>query len=435
MTAPARTLAFSPSDLSAYLACPHLAALSLEVKLGKLVEPTRDYASGDLIRRKGEQHEALYLESLRDAGRSVVEIDFRSDFDWHRAAADTERAIRDGADVVYQAVFVDGDWRGFADFVERQEDGSYEVVDTKLARHAKPSHIFQLCFYSSALGRIQGREPQRMHLVLGDGRRETLLVSEYDAYYRRIRDEFRAGAEAGFPGTKPIPCAHCALCAWQEACEKQWDDEDSLFLVAGITRKQVERIEAAGVTTLAALSGRVEPVDKVAEEQLAKLREQAELQHYSRTNDGKLAHRLLATDEKHGFGLLPPPDDADVYFDIEGDPFYSSDGSLEYLFGVTYREDGERRFRAFWARNELEEKTAFEELVAWIVARRTLHPGLHVYHYANYERAALQRLMQKHGACEDEVDDLLRKHVLVDLYQVVRQALRLSLPSYSLKKV
>ena len=60
---------------------------------------------------------------------------------------------------------------------------------------------------------------------------------------------------------------------------------------------------------------------------------------------------------------------------------------------------------------------------------------MHVYHYANYERAALQRLMQKHGTREDEVDDLLRGQVLVDLYQVVRQALRLSLPSYSIKKV
>src|SRR5206468_2097677 len=71
----------------------------------------------------------------------------------------------------------------------------------------------------------------------------------------------------------------------------------------------------------------------------------------------------------------------------------------------------------------------------FLLAHRREHPDMHVYHYANYERAALQRLMQKHGTREDEVDELLRRRVLVDLFQVVRQALRISVPSYSLKKV
>jgi uncharacterized protein len=60
---------------------------------------------------------------------------------------------------------------------------------------------------------------------------------------------------------------------------------------------------------------------------------------------------------------------------------------------------------------------------------------MHVYHYASYERSALQRLMGEHGAREQELDDLLRGEVLVDLYRVVRQALRLSLESYSIKEV
>ena len=47
--------------------------------------------------------------------------------------------MRAGADVVYQAVLVDlSEWRGIADFLERQPDGFYEVADTKLARTAKP---------------------------------------------------------------------------------------------------------------------------------------------------------------------------------------------------------------------------------------------------------------------------------------------------------
>ena len=60
---------------------------------------------------------------------------------------------------------------------------------------------------------------------------------------------------------------------------------------------------------------------------------------------------------------------------------------------------------------------------------------MHIYHYAAYEKTALRRLMSRHGTREEEVDHLLRNEVLVDLYRVVRQGIRLSTDSYSLKKV
>jgi uncharacterized protein len=60
---------------------------------------------------------------------------------------------------------------------------------------------------------------------------------------------------------------------------------------------------------------------------------------------------------------------------------------------------------------------------------------MHVYHYASYEPTALKRLMGLHATREDEVDQLLRGNVLVDLYRVVEQGLRISRPSYSLKHV
>ena len=60
-------------------------------------------------------------------------------------------------------------------------------------------------------------------------------------------------------------------------------------------------------------------------------------------------------------------------------------------------------------------------------------PDLHVYHYAHYEPTALKRLMSEHATREEELDDLLRREVFVDLYQVVRQSLRISHASYSIK--
>ena len=43
--------------------------------------------------------------------------------------------------------------------------------------------------------------------------------------------------------------------------------------------------------------------------------------------------------------------------------------------------------------------------------------------------------MGEHATREEEIDDLLRGEVLVDLYRITRQALRASVPSYSIKEV
>lgn len=60
---------------------------------------------------------------------------------------------------------------------------------------------------------------------------------------------------------------------------------------------------------------------------------------------------------------------------------------------------------------------------------------MHVYHYGGYESGAIKRLMQRHATCVEEVDRLLRGEVLVDLLNVVRQGVRASVESYSLKQI
>src|SRR5688572_16989532 len=115
-------LIFSPSDLNAFLACPHLTTLQLAVARGEFKKPYRLNLHADLIRRKGEEHERRYLEDLRAKGKRIAEP---------ATAAKTEEAIRAAeADVIYQAQFEYEGWRGIADFLERLPDGSYEVVDT-----------------------------------------------------------------------------------------------------------------------------------------------------------------------------------------------------------------------------------------------------------------------------------------------------------------
>jgi predicted RecB family nuclease len=59
----------------------------------------------------------------------------------------------------------------------------------------------------------------------------------------------------------------------------------------------------------------------------------------------------------------------------------------------------------------------------------------YVYHYATYEETALKRLAMVHGTRETQLDDLLRRRKLVDLYKVVREGVRISEPRYSIKNL
>ncbi|HEX7353717.1 MAG TPA: TM0106 family RecB-like putative nuclease, partial [Mycobacteriales bacterium] len=162
-----------------------------------------------------------------------------------------------------------------------------------------------------------------------------------------------------------------------------------------------------------------------------RLQRQAYLQMAERRT-GTPQYELL--DPEPGLGLLrlPEPDPGDVYLDFEGDPWANGGEGREYLAGLWDRGG---RFTTWWAHDDDEEKALTRDLLVDLNRRLDAHPGMHVYHYAPYERSALARLTQRHGVAEAEFDRLLRGGVLVDLYAVVRQGLRISKESYSIKKM
>jgi uncharacterized protein len=420
-----RHISLSPSDLTVFLACEHAIAL----ELAGTARPEMGDPQVELIRRKGDEHERAYLEELRGEGRSIVEIPFDDGFE--AAAAATVEAIRGGNDVVYQGVFVDGRWRGIADFLLRQPDGTYEALDTKLARHAKPAYILQLCFYNEQLARVQGSEPKLIHVLLGNGELASFRPEEFGAYFRRVRSRLERFA-AHPPLTEPWPNDHCAVCDFKPLCDVRWDEVDHLSRVAGISRRTIEKLLVAGIATLTQLAGADgEPPRGISSETWKRIREQARLQLHARET-GRDTHLLLDPLPGAGLALLPDSSPGDLFFDFEGNPFWDRDGGLEYLWGIL---DVERNFTPIHAENHDEERAALERFVDLVHARLRAYPDMHVYHYAQYEIVALKRLMGRYGTREDELDELLCRGVFVDLLRVVRNGLRASRPGYGLKEL
>jgi predicted RecB family nuclease len=103
--------------------------------------------------------------------------------------------------------------------------------------------------------------------------------------------------------------------------------------------------------------------------------------------------------------------------------------------GLYYVDAGAPIFKPFWGHDHEGDRASFEQLMDFIGSHLHCYPKAHIYHYNHYEETAIKRLASVYGARENFVDDLLRGHKLVDLYKVVRQAVRVSEPSYSLKNL
>ena len=471
---------FAATDLVGFLACEHLVGMELAAMAALVERPIRLDPEIDLIAKRGVEHEARYLADLERDGRRVTRVD-AGDHDapaaarlqaLRAAATTTEEAIRRGDDVVYQATFFDGRWLGLADFLVRVERPSalgawsYEVVDTKLARHVKASALLQICSYVEGLTAIQGTAPEVMHVALGGSARkvEAHRVGDYMAYYRAVKAAFeaRVAADGGpggatYPpaGTYPEPVEHCDVCRWQLVCAARRRADDDLALVAGAPTRLRRALKGAGVATrrrLAALELPLpEPLDGVGPAALEKARAQAAIQ--VRGEDARhIQYELLdparqrdgTLEPNRGLTILPEPRPGDLFFDMEGDPFALDDG-VDYLFGILepglLDADGEPTFHAIWAVDEeggvtpAAEKRAFEQTIDLFMDRLAADPALHIYHYAPYETTAAGRLMGRYGTREQEVDRLFRGGVFVDLFRAVRQGLRASVESYSIKKL
>ena len=440
-------LVLSPTDLTGFAACERLTQLELAVTRGELERPQRDDPELDVLVRQGELHEAGQLERFKAEGKFVVEIANHASgrADLERAEAATLAAMRGGADVIYQATFFDGSWVGYADYLLRVKEPSelgawsYEVADAKLGKRVRAAALLQMCAYSEQVERLQGLAPRLMHVITGDKALHPFRVADYAAYYRSLKTRYLAFVDDPGGEVYPDPVEHCSVCRWEPACDQRRRDDDHLSLVARMGRDQTRRLLAARIDTMTSLAESDTAVSGIGEATLKRLRAQAKLQVAGAgRHPPKFA--LLppeppdASGQDRGLAGLPSPSPGDLFFDMEGDP-WALDGGLEYLFGVVDNVDGTPEYRTFWGHDRGGEQRAFEDFIDFVMARLEQYPDAHVYHYAAYEQTAVKRLMGKYATREDEVNELLRGGVFVDLYRVVLQSVQISTEGYGLKKI
>lgn len=424
---------FSATDLNNHLNCKHLSTLNREAAEGIKTRPNYTNRTTEVLRQKGEEFEAAYLETLKQQGLSIIQIE-KDDPD---AYLNTIAAMAAGADVIYQGRLEEGQWQGWADFMIKVDKPastwtwSYEITDTKLANHTKASTLVQIALYSHMLSGMQGLMPENMHVMKPNGA-ESYRVNDYLGYVLHSRKKF-LGAFSDRNDTYPDPVGHCDLCNWWEHCNKKRRDDDHLGFIAGMGARQTNEVRQHQINTLEAMASVPIPIPftpaKGVAETYEKLREQARLQHQSRMQQRPVHERLpLDEEEKLGFFKLPEPSHADIYLDLEGDPLVEPSGR-EYMFGWYHLG----QYNVIWAESADEEKAAFETFIDIATQIKSDHPDMHIYHFGAYEQSAFKRLMCKYATRENEMDTFLRSGTFIDLHRVVRHSIRAGVERYSLK--
>lgn len=462
---------FNTRDLMRAAGCQHCTALSV---LHAIADPgVESFLANELqrlasLKAKGEDvslpqqfgiafEEALTQELIASSPAGTVQSP-----ESEGSIAQTTALMRMGVPVIYQGVLeqkndfsrfsgrpdflVKKGWRlKFKDSkltveqVSDDEENLYTVWDAKYSTYAKPEYALQVAIYIEALWSLGLLAENSDHgLVLGNRSTFRLLESEIVPATRLARQQLEESIKDVLNANRDSLLAEfswhcpgdkqCEICEYPELCKSERKRTGDLLLVAGLGSAARAKLIHAGIDSIEQLANSNQTkVQGISAKALERLRLQAKIQLGSTASDGPASEPL----PEPLFRYLPKPDDADVFFDMEGFPYFEN-GGLEYLFGNWTREE---KFVDFWAMSRGEEKDAFTDFMTWVYRRMRENPSAHIYHYASYERTALRKLANRHGVMTRELAELEAEHRFVDLYTIVQNSVRVGEPKYSIKNL
>jgi len=462
-------LIFSPTTLSNYMYSPFATWMD-RLKRECPDDPRCATWEEDTVRsflfKRGNEVEVMLLDFFRRERPEMKIVDLTNarnealakgpKDNWRAvAAAKTTAILKSGkADLLYQApLYHPGlGLYGIADFILRWvgEDGvvRYDIWDTKLALHPRPSFLAQLAGYAEALElQLHGcGKVDRIGLVLGEERAMNGAVVSVDAdkvrpSFRKLWAQFMMFQQAFEPEDEPpdpVEGDKMSLGSWKSYANQLLTKKDDLSLVAGMTRLQRRKLMKSMVKTMKDLA-------KLDHEKLLELSKslginkatleknnlQAQMQVKSKEQKNPASKTLPAAHDI--LAKLPKDDPGDIFLDLEGMPLKKPGGAREYLIGAMARDGS---FYDWWSTTEVEEKKSFRSVISWITERRRAHPGMHVYHYGHYDASAFKRVLQawRSPRMVQPGQELLNE-VFVDLFPVVKKSVVLGMPGYGLKNV
>ena len=234
-------LFFSPSDLITFseskFASHMERCLINDNKYSKFIDQEDPLLQK--LQKKGFEHEKLFLKSLKESGKSIIEIEKTKN---EISIKQTKIAMQKGVDVIAQAHLEKDKFGGIADFLIKVQgqskigDYHYEIWDTKLSKKMKPYFAIQLSCYAEMLENIQGLLPKKVVIILGDNKINNLKLKDYFGYYKSLKLNFINFHNNWTIDCKPDPFESSSHGRWSEYAQKILEKKRHLSLIANITK-------------------------------------------------------------------------------------------------------------------------------------------------------------------------------------------------------
>ena len=229
------------------------------------------------------------------------------------------------------------------------------------------------------MSRAIGLKVPAVTMLYGDALRQTKVRTADPAYKAASTcAELLKLMTAGDPPKLRLN-GHCSSCAFQRRCRAQAEKNDDLSLMPAITEREIARLNAKGIFTVAQYSYTYRPRRRRKGAPAKPGKHNLALQALAkRTDTIYVAQRPE----------LPPADTA-IYLDLEGVP----DRNFYYLLGMQIVSNGQASMRSFWADSQVGERALWEGFI------RTLMPLSRyvVFHYGAYDTRALRTLAKRYG--------------------------------------
>jgi predicted RecB family nuclease len=351
----------------------------------------------------------------------------RPDYQYHDLQSGfkaTLELMQQGVDAIYQGVLINGDLVGVPDLLERMPGLSrlgpycYRPMDVKSSSTSNQGQKLQVMAYIALLEALQGVRVEGS-LLLRLPPSEQLNGVQYQAetvaFDPVLFEDNAAEARALAAGREPRPfySSTCGSCGWKNVCKPIVEQSQDASLLPGLRRTVWEELHARGMGTLSGVAN-AQPdmlvnIKGVGEKTASYLIRQAQAQHH-----GQVMH------------IAPPQLERSaeaIFFDIESLP----GEALYYLMGTAIRRNGHMEFQYDLAGSAAEEARMWD-----VFLERMDSTTCPVYHYGNYERTSIKRLVERYGD-DPRAQRLMDR--LIDLERVLKDSVALPLAGYSLKDV
>ena len=320
-------------------------------------DPMDEY--NKLLFEQGKAHEKQVIENNYPGLKQVTYATLKEGFKLLLQEMTEGVSVACGLPVFYMPEGL----TGIIDVIERRQGhktifGNYYYIikEIKLAKNIQKHHIYQAAFYNYVLGKIQGYTPNSFYMINRDLEQIEQIYDEAEflAMLNDIREILK--------GKRVNPTYDACKWPWETYNNEEAIKTRDVSLVSGVGPSFKKRLTAQNILTV---------------EHLAKTR----MQHLT---------AMKGIGEKTATKFL--------------------NNAIDYLIGLLVRSSGKETYIPFIAHKFNQEKQMFSNFVDWVLSQQDYV----VYHWHNYERTHIQRLVERYGL-STEAEPILAN--MRDLYK------------------